>query len=196
MEIVHISDTHGNHSNLNLPRGDVLVHSGDFSDTSYEIETASFLDWFRVQPFEHKILIGGNHDATLSECKGEELSHYNFEGIHYLNETELMIDGLKFYGSPRTPCEFSMAFVYLESEAQHEWNNLPADVDVLITHGPVYGVLDAEFGCKKLKAKVEQMTNLKAHLFGHIHEAAGLLKLEETIFSNAALTMQTIKLEC
>lgn len=37
MRIVHISDTHGHHSQLRLPQGDVLVHSGDFSDYGIDV---------------------------------------------------------------------------------------------------------------------------------------------------------------
>jgi predicted phosphodiesterase len=31
MKIVCISDTHEKHKQLNLPKGDVLIHAGDFT---------------------------------------------------------------------------------------------------------------------------------------------------------------------
>ena len=106
MHIVHISDTHGKHRDLSLPAGDVLIHSGDFSQYAIDVETVDFLDWFRGQPFKHKIMIAGNHDKTLSDCNGDELKHYDFDGIHYLNGGAVVIDGIKFYGSPQAPSDF------------------------------------------------------------------------------------------
>jgi 3',5'-cyclic AMP phosphodiesterase CpdA len=50
VKIVHISDTHGRHAELDgkMPSGDVLVCTGDF--TYFAEGGAAFLDWFVRQP--------------------------------------------------------------------------------------------------------------------------------------------------
>jgi calcineurin-like phosphoesterase family protein len=194
MKIIHISDTHGRHKNLLLPPGDVLIHSGDFSDYGIDVETHAFLSWFKEQPFKYKILVAGNHDEFMYESEGIEGLQFDLDGIHYLNESEVVIEGVKFYGSPRVPSDFSMAFTYYPEDANDVWKDLPADVDVLITHGPSKGFLDDGLGCKALRLKVDEMPNLKAHLFGHIHQAKGMLKKGSTFLSNAAESVNVIQI--
>lgn len=51
------------------------------------------------------------------------------------------------------------------------------DTDVLITHGPPYGILDLNFedlkvGCEELMRAVIRVQP-RLHIFGHIHEAYG-----------------------
>lgn len=194
MIIVHISDTHGKHSALTLPKGDVLIHSGDFSHYEIEEETIDFLDWFRKQPFKHRILIAGNHDSTFCERRGNGAYFYNLEGIHYLNNQKLEINGIKFYGSPCTPDVHGMPFTYYKEEAYNTWKNLPNDIEILITHGPIAGILDSGFGCEQLKEKIEELTQLKLHLFGHIHQAKGLLEIDKVTYSNAAQTVHVLRI--
>ena len=96
MKIVHISDTHGNHKQLTLPDGDVLIHSGDFSQYGINLETQAFLDWFASQPHRHKILIGGNHDHYLFELLGQEHLEPALSEIHYLCDSQVEIDDVSF----------------------------------------------------------------------------------------------------
>lgn len=65
--IVIISDTHGLHRDLpfKLPRGDILIHAGDFSNTGTEKDIKDFTEWFTSQPHFRKVFIAGNHELTL-----------------------------------------------------------------------------------------------------------------------------------
>ena len=47
-----------------LPEGDILVHTGDFSDHGSPVEIADFDAWLGEvgQRFRHVLLIPGNHD--------------------------------------------------------------------------------------------------------------------------------------
>lgn len=77
---------------------------------------------------------------------------------------------------------------------------LPADLEVLVTHSPPEGILDEmpgqHIGSPALRSYVARhdpsLPQLKAHLFGHIHESKGVVTLGETIFSNAARGLQII----
>jgi Icc-related predicted phosphoesterase len=61
-----------------------------------------------------------------------------------------------------------------------KWKLIPDDIDILITHGPPYEILDLvprqgwdeNSGCEELRKKVEEIAakgRLKLHVFGHIH---------------------------
>lgn len=67
--------------------------------------------------------------------------------------------------------------MYAEKDACKLWDSIPADTDILVTHGPPFGVLDRTIqncnaGCHYLLQKVMEIKP-KYHLFGHIHEAYG-----------------------
>ena len=69
------------------------------------------------------------------------------------------------------------------------WSDIPKDLDVLLTHGPPWGILDEvleynkdllgmhkeNVGDKMLLSKVIQKKP-KIHSFGHLHECYGVLE--------------------
>ncbi len=189
MRLVHISDTHGKHRSLQLPPCDFLVCSGDFSDLGNDYEINAFLNWFRMQKGKHKILIGGNHDEDLYFDK----SLFDFTGITYLENESVVLEGLKFYGSPRSPSMFPMSWTYYPEDSNQAWLDVPLDVDVLITHCPPKGILDDNQGCEELSAKTKSLIRLKAHLFGHIHQSHGVQKVGDTFYSNAATVINVLE---
>ncbi|PBQ30437.1 hypothetical protein CNR22_01200 [Sphingobacteriaceae bacterium] len=46
MKFVIIADSHGQHNELTLPKGDVIVHAGDINRRGEETEVLDFLNWF------------------------------------------------------------------------------------------------------------------------------------------------------
>jgi len=126
MKLVCISDTHNQHDQLDLPDGDVLIHAGDWTGTGTTKQVISFIRWFSSQPHKHKVLIAGNHEVTLDKSfyqlhwsqfhTKSHLSHdiKNYvlreEGIEYLEDSEVIINGFKFYGSPCQPSFGNWAF--------------------------------------------------------------------------------------
>jgi 3',5'-cyclic AMP phosphodiesterase CpdA len=65
VRFVCISDTHSLHQQLALPKGDVLLHSGDFTMQGRENELISFSKWLGKQDFKHKVVVSGNHEVTF-----------------------------------------------------------------------------------------------------------------------------------
>ena len=181
MKILHLSDTHGAHHRLhNLPEADVVVHSGDFTMTGSEAEAIDFLNWFCDLPYKHKIFICGNHDACLYGANIDGLD----SNVHYLCNSGIEIDGVKFYGVP-------MFMEDCVSDRQEKfYKNIPPDTDVLITHSPAYGILDFDdsinYGSEELLAVLPPL-HIKAHLFGHIHAQHGLIRQNGLVFSNGAI---------
>jgi hypothetical protein len=67
MRIVHLWDTHMLHRRLDVPTGDVLVHSGDFSGEGTLDDYTDFFSWLDSMPHKHKLLVAGNHDALFQQ---------------------------------------------------------------------------------------------------------------------------------
>ena len=181
MKILHLSDTHNCHRLLqDLPEADVIVHSGDFCMAGSEQEALDFMNWFCDLPYKHKIFVCGNHDECLYGANIEGLD----SNVHYLCNSCIEIEGIKFYGIP-----MFLSDCVTERQSRN-YANIPNDTDVLITHCPAYGILDFDdnihYGSEELLEKISTL-NLKAHLFGHIHAQHGQEIIGSTIFSNGAI---------
>ena len=181
MKILHLSDTHGCHRRLrDLPEADVVVHSGDFTMTGSEAEAIDFMNWFCDLPYHHKIFICGNHDDCLYGANIDGLD----ANVHYLCNSGIDIDGIKFYGVP-----MYMGDCVTDRQSRN-YARIPDDTDVLITHSPAYGILDFDdginYGSEELLDRLSTL-NLKAHLFGHIHAQHCLTEQNGVIYSNGAI---------
>lgn len=192
MKISFISDTHTKHRQLGKLSGEVLVHCGDFSSRGHPDEFLKFVNWIKECDFEHKIIIAGNHDLGLENKRKKSSEKLMLDaGIIYLNDSGVIINDIKFWGSPIQPTYHSWAFMRDRGEMiQKHWDLIPSDTDVLITHGPPYGILDEcqdgkLAGCQNLLATIRKL-NIKVHAFGHIHEQHGVVKKEGVIFLNAS----------
>lgn len=199
MKIVAISDTHSKHHCIKLPKGDMLIHAGDVSQRGRKEEVVDFLQWFSHQKFQYKIFIAGNHDFFFEKAGRDEIKETIAKDIIYLNDSGITINGIKIWGSPITPYFFNWAFNRKRGEEiRKHWELIPADTDVLITHGPVYGFLDAvsneeHVGCQDLLRRV-LLIKPKIHLCGHIHESYGSLKRSEVQFINASQVNEVYEL--
>ena len=166
--IVCISDTHSHTDELNLPKGDILIHAGDFSNIGSIKCLEKFRDFIAKQDFKHKIIIAGNHDWTLSNMDYER--NYNTwakymikEGVPettdkakeylkdfiYLENSSVELYGLNFYGSPlsvKHPLVKNWGFMPTEETLKTDyWPLIPDNTDILITHSPPYDIMDQEF---------------------------------------------------
>jgi Icc-related predicted phosphoesterase len=58
------------------------------------------------------------------------------------------------------------------------WSNIPENTDVLITHGPAFGLgdkleSDERVGCEDLLHEINNRVKPKVHICGHIHSGYG-----------------------
>lgn len=192
MQIVAISDTHGKHRDLNIPDGDILIHAGDVTRGGTKEQVVDFLNWFTEQKHTHKIFVAGNHDFFFEETDSKKIRRIIPKEIIYLNDSGIAINGVKFWGSPITPWFNNWAFNRERgTEIKRHWDLIPNDTDVLITHGPPFGILDETVygkrtGCEELLLRVYQVKP-QYHIFGHIHEDYGSFAEGETTFVNASV---------
>lgn len=189
MKCVVISDTHGMYRQVVIPDGDVFIHAGDITRRGSLSEMEDFNDWLGELPHKHKVIIAGNHDWCF-ERTNEEARAILINGT-YLQDESVIIGGIKFYGSPWQPEFYNWAFnLPRGDDLKEKWDFIPNDVDVLITHGPRFGVLDEVLsgertGCNEL-LKVVDNIQPKFHVFGHIHEAYGMVKGSSICSINAS----------
>lgn len=191
MQVVFISDTHGQHDKLTLPPGDILIHGGDLSKRGDEHEIDDFLHWYEAQPHPYKVFIAGNHDFFF-EQEPQRAARKIPDNVIYLNDNGREIEGIYIWGSPIQPTFFDWAFNRDRGEQiQKHWDLIPSRTNILVTHGPPYGALDRttrneQVGCFNLTRTVQQIKP-QYHLFGHIHEGYGMKQLGQTTFVNGSV---------
>jgi len=188
VSILHISDTHGLHRELEykfqLPPADILFFTGDFTDRGTMDELKEVNEWLgRLKSsgkYKHMYGVLGNHD-WMSEIQwvGRQRVPYptsnkkwyqeQLSNINLLWHDKVEVMGLKIFGegwqgaqAPSKPAGIGQ---------------IPEGMDILLTHGPAQGVLDWSGdhgwgGSAEIATAVKQ-AKPKAHLFGHVHEQRG-----------------------
>jgi len=205
MKIACISDTHMSHVGIGVVPADVVLHAGDSLGWGSRSELAEFCRWYAGYPAAVKILIAGNHDWCFEKHPTIAPMIAHEYGITYLQDDWTVVGDLKFYGSPWQPWFNDWAFNLPRDgwQLRKRWEAIPADTDVLITHGPPFMVRDkaswrhskspdsAHGGCKILRDEVITRIRPKLHVFGHIHEGYGTEVIGDTTFVNAAMLDDT-----
>ena len=204
---VLISDTHSKHAQLVVPNGDFLLHSGDFSMMGRVPETISFLKWFESQPHKHKVFTAGNHDwiAQREPDLLNALIKEHSPSCHYLNEETIILDGHTIFGSPWNAYFYNWAFnAHRGEEIMAHWNKIPTECEILLTHGPCYGILDeveknggelSHVGDEDLVKTIKtRLKKLKLHLGGHLHlKGNQLFEQDGVIYVNGAVVGEDYK---
>ncbi|RVU85596.1 metallophosphoesterase [Leucothrix sargassi] len=191
MKITIISDTHLDHEKLGVMSGDVLIHCGDMFDL-FEWDSRDFKamdDWFGKQQFDVILCVGGNHDFDIE--KRLEDTPQPFKNATFLCDETYEHNGVKFYGAPWVPELYRHAFFKENDELEVEWEKIPEDTDVLITHTPPIGTLDESskgrsFGCSYLAMHIDRVKP-RLHCFGHIHASSGVLEKHGVTYINASM---------
>lgn len=189
MRIVCISDTHARHDELELPEGDILVHAGDFTRRGALADIEAFDRWLASQPHRHKVVIAGNHDFAFE--RQPQAARSALKSGHYLEDSGVELEGLKFWGSPWQPWFFDWAFnLQRGPELAARWALIPEDTDILVTHGPPAGHGDLtsrgdRAGCVDLLERI-RVVKPRLHVFGHIHEGYGQSREGSTRCVNAS----------
>ena len=199
-----ISDTHTQHRKIDMPGGDMVICAGDISYQGAETEIIEFFNWFMALPYTHKIMIAGNHDWGFEKAPKFYEEEARTRGIILLNDSGCVVDGIKVWGSPVQPWFCDWAFnVNRGAEIKKHWDLIPEDTEILVTHGPPISILDEvprgdrhgyqktdkfgpkHAGCEDLYNKIWK-TQVKLHVFGHIHEGRGCKYELDKMFVNAS----------
>lgn len=221
MRFVAVSDTHL--SEPELPEGDVLLHAGDLTYNGTVPEVSKAARWLGEQTkrYKHVVVIAGNHDWLFQ--KDRTLAQRIMQDSHltYLEDKAITIcpdgsqligtgfypesSGITIYGSPWQPNFNNWAFnLPRGNPLKEKWDMIPKGIDILMTHGPPYNILDGvgqdnedvypeddslsieHVGCYDLREAVNKVKP-KFHIFGHVHASYGLINYEGTTFINASI---------
>ena len=186
-----IADLHG--FRPKLKGGDLLIIAGDLNARDTLKEHLEFSQWLAHQEYRKKIVIAGNHDSLMQDWAPMEL-----DDMEYLCDSGTEFEGLKIWGAPWTPwfkgvnpnCK---AFMKSDSKLSKQWDKIPMNIDILITHGPAYGILDGipmedgtlfHTGSQSLHAWLKDAERPRYHICGHIHEAFGQEEYFPTYLDN------------
>lgn len=205
-KICHISDTHDVSRDLNklVPENvDILFFTGDLTYHGREWELNKLLEHMKKlsNRIEHVVGTLGNHELGAQGKEKEWKDKFKDYGVILLDHEAIEIEGIKVFGSPWTPWFFDWAYNYtnptmgIQGETEiagtDMWKDIPENTKVLLTHGPPQGKLDlcrnGRVGCAELMCRIEQLNNLKYHMFGHIHEGYGTLVENGVTYSNGSI---------
>jgi len=144
VRIVHISDTHGEDFE-DVPDGDILVHTGDFSNHGTRAETEKFQEFLQRMraKFEHLVVICGNHEMGYDQLENIQIQNMlssagNTSNLHFLQDSGALVKGIKFWGSAWNRST-AMAWSASPELRTQKWELIPEDTDVLLTHNPPGG---------------------------------------------------------
>ena len=194
MKIIATSDLHGELPTI--PECDLLLIGGDICpDGPDGFQTnwlgGPFKRWLEQIPAREVVGIAGNHDFCfqrhLAIIKGLQLRW------KYLQDESVCVDGLWIYGTPWTPRFGPWAFMNSDEELGRYFDNIK-NVDILLSHGPAYGVLDevgdGHAGSKEL---LKHLHKTKVFICGHIHEGFGSDLFGSTICFNVSRNVVNIR---
>ena len=168
INIFAFSDTHGRHRELRVPEeADIVICAGDVVEDNLKGgEYNDFIEWFSSLPARWKIFVPGNHELSFELDKAKEITDImKSKGITVLQNAIEDCDGV-IIGS-------------ISPNITIAKEDIPTDIDLLVTHFPPYGILDEGMGSTEILNFVMH-SKPKYHLFGHIHSTAG----QKHIFGN------------
>ena len=168
LEVYAFADTHGSHRKLQVSENDdIVICAGDVvEDNLLGNEYDDFIEWFASLPCKWKIFVPGNHELSFELGQADEIiQRMTDKGITVLKDAIEDCDGI-IIGS-------------IGHNVMIAQEDIPKDIDILVTHYPPYGILDEGMGSTEILYFVLH-SQPKYHLFGHIHSTAG----QKHIFGN------------
>lgn len=201
MKICCLSDTHGHLPPI--PKCDLLLLAGDYCPENKNQQYMWFLKYFRPwldkcrENCDNIVGIAGNHDWVFENVETQRLINTSLNWIYLQDDyTELgnvdnMTEEYSIYGTPYQRRFYDWAFNLDEPELDKKFDNIPNDTDIILTHGPAYGIGDMSiYGKERIGSKrlMDRALEIKAKLvvYGHNHSGVGIYKVEDTIFVNAS----------
>lgn len=143
MKILPLSDIHNTHAifdyilkNYKEKEYDLVTISGDVWEGK-DIRFSNVIIDFQEKIKKPIVMIQGNHDFWNKNI----FDHH--KNIHLLHNSGLELDGINFFGTPYTNKFGRWNWMLSDDDLYSMWNDIiPNDVDVLLSHGPPYGICD------------------------------------------------------
>eukprot|EP01064_Diplonema_japonicum_P016041 TRINITY_DN24075_c0_g1_i1.p1 TRINITY_DN24075_c0_g1~~TRINITY_DN24075_c0_g1_i1.p1 ORF type:complete len:266 (+),score=13.66 TRINITY_DN24075_c0_g1_i1:29-799(+) len=193
--VVSISDTHGFHERLLLPKGDILIIGGDVSPQYAKIRDEEIISqlgaWCESQPYDAVIVIAGNHDPAFERLGTEKVQSIllkQSKKTTYLCHSATTVCGLSVYGTPSSYGQKwargkNAAFQKPATAKRAEpslFLDIPKGRDIVVTH-------QSAVGCDPLKDALKTACP-RLHVGGHNHASYGV----ETVRGTLSITACTV----
>jgi Icc-related predicted phosphoesterase len=178
LRCVCISDTHNHIDKLEIPAGDVLIHTGDaVKYRSSALDLVKFNEFMGTLPHNYKLFIPGNHETSIDHEQFDAAQKI-LSNMTLLIDRTIEIEGISFHGcswkTKRGVAFRAEAFSYPEHKIQQDkYAKIPSNIDILLTHPPPYSVRDWTMGSAELLNEVLTRIQPLVHVSGHIHEPNG-----------------------
>lgn len=197
MKLMATSDTHFEFDASEWEPAEVAIHCGDSMLQGTAAEWDRTWHSLSTMPATYKYAIPGNHDFFI-----EKFSHLTKKDLE-LNGVDLILPENPFRTLPNGMILFAIPFVInlptwafnrMEREIAEylqSWSTI-ALPDVVVSHGPPFGILDRTQRGERVgsKAMLKWWDSLKLKpklwAFGHIHEAYGSVNRRGTHFMNVS----------
>jgi len=192
MKIMATADMHGDLPKV--PKCDLLLIAGDICPTSnhapgYQRQWLNhkLRRWINRGYAEHVVAVAGNHDRVFALGEPPEAMPWT-----YLEGEEATVCGLRIWGGPWTPPIHDFwVFQADQEQARQRWARIPEGLDILISHGPPYGILDEDENDEPQGDKALRDAILRARpkmvVFGHIHTTQAIVERDGIIYANVSL---------
>lgn len=203
VRIVHMSDTHNflhrsSKFNTNfLPSGDILIHSGNFSNNGTQEEYQQFNTWLSsvAGMYRYRVVVVGNRDVQQVRNNWDEVRARLSQATHVLCHSSADVLGLRLYGCPwYWGHKYNYSLRPGAPDSVKTFTDIPEGIDILISHGPAFGKLDACYtlpgesvggpgssdvkdihcGSAELAAAIRRVRP-SVHLHGHVIDSRGFV---------------------
>ncbi|MDE1971071.1 MAG: metallophosphoesterase [Patescibacteria group bacterium] len=189
-KICCIADLHG--SLPVIEPCDILLIAGDICPEQNQREWMLhiFEPWAKALQCTI-IAVAGNHDRILQVLPF--VGWLKALPITFLDNTEIIsVNGIHIYGTPWHKRFGNGVFMAEEEDLQEIYSQIPKNIDILLTHGPPYVVLDhvsgfGPQGGKALRAAIS-LKKPKYVVCGHLHNNYGTARVGDTTVINCALS--------
>lgn len=188
MKICAISDLHG--FLPELKPCDLVIICGDSVPLEFQMSSQrtkkwyanTFAEWADNLSCEKVIFIAGNHELHFPRHQiFYEKLFPSSDKITYLCNSEYDYHGYKIYGTPCCQVFGNWAFMYPDDILRQNFNEIPKNLDILITHDAPFGVSDIllqegyytgeHIGNKPLaEAILQKAPKIVCH--GHLHSTS------------------------
>jgi Icc-related predicted phosphoesterase len=191
MKITVTSDLHGILPKINPT--ELLIICGDISPLHIQNNVpamqnwlkGTFKKWIDEAPCDKVIMVPGNHDYILYHMQSDE-EKSDFERIFFCKLKCLWnefyeYEGLRIFGTPYCKIFGTWSFMALPDRLTDYFNKINPNLDILITHDPVYNLGDTDLahgehhGNVQLRQRLDELDEgckgLPKYCFsGHFHE--------------------------
>lgn len=174
----------------------MLIVAGDLTAADRPHQIIEFGLWVARQKYKQKIVIAGNHD-NMVQTTPEIFQGLPDFAFTYLCDSGTEFEGLKIWGSPWSLWFHGInprctAFTGDENGLAEKYDLIPKDIDILVTHGPAFGIQDQIDTPQKFVGSITLVQKIieikpRLHVFGHIHEGYGKVICNGVIHVNASI---------